>query len=697
MDILFTGNLSVVSTAFIKRLDEENKYILFGVNIHKDIKNTNTVICRNELNEETQEKIFTTFDFKMVVFFSYALDGVKKIADELESLENILKLCKKRNVDNFIYIKTNEFYNNANRQEDISRQVILEACDNLCRSFSEAENIKFMLLNVPYMYGIDMVESRLYEWIKLAYSDTFIEFPGNSGRRIDFLCDADLGELVARIIDEPPDKTFYETSVCGKNDITFEELGNIICENIPQTDIRYANKNRRIPVYCESNELREEYGWYPLHDVRKDIRSVIENIRNEIDKREKKRKKRQAVSRTADSVRKIIELIALFILAQCMNEWVKGNVIMNFIDFRLIYITILGTMNGLYMGIAAALLSCLGYVYGNVKSGIEWQILFYNIQNWMPFACYFIMGTATGYKKDKREDLIKYSREENEILEKKYTFLTEMYERVLENKDSFNSQIIGYRNSFGKIYSVVKRINIMLPDRVFMEAVSVLEEILETDNIAIYTINEISGFARLNVCSRTMNYELGKSLDLSDYSVMSEKLRKNEIFINRDCLPGYPSYATPVFRNGELFGMILLMYANDSQMNMEFSNKFNIITDLIRDSLIRAMEYEELEDIMITGTSIVRSEKFKEILEVKEQMRRKQYMDYVLLKVDTEHRNAAEMSDKISRIVRNNDVIGMGEDGNIYLILSQANREGMAVIAERMKKNSIHFEVVKSI
>lgn len=697
MDVLFTGNLSVVSPDFIKKLDEENKYVLFGMNIHKGIKNNNTIICRNELNEETQDKIFTTFDFKMVVFFSYALDGAKKITEELESLENTLNLCQKKNVDNFIYVKTNEFYKNTNKQDDISRRVISEACDNMCKSFSEAADIKFMLLDIPYIYGIDIEESQLCGWIKTACSGTVLEFLGSSGRKTDFLRDDDFGELIARIIDEPSDTVFSEIAVCGRNEITFEELGNIISESIPGIDIRYANKNRRIPLYCESSELRDEYGWYPVHDIREDIKPVIKKIRNEIDKEEKKKKKRQTGSRAAESARKGIELIALFILAQYMNELVKGNVIMNFIDFRLIYITILGTMNGLYMGIAAAVLSCFGYIFGNVQSGTQWQILFYNIQNWMPFACYFIMGTVTGYTKDRHEDLIKYSREENEILEKKYIFLSEMYERVLENKDSFNSQIIGYRNSFGKIYSVVKRINTMLPDRVFMEAVSVLEEILETDNIAIYTMNGITGFARLNVCSRTMNYELSKSLDLKDYTIMIECLRKNEIFINKECLPGYPSYATPIFRHGELLGMILLMYADDRQMNMEFSNKFNIITDLIRDSLIRAMEYEELGDIMIADTNIVRNEKFKEMLEVKEQMRKKQYMDYVLLKIDKEHRNIAEISDKVSKIIRNNDVIGMGDDGNIYLILSQTNGEGMNVIAERMKKNSIHFEVVRSI
>ena len=53
------------------------------------------------------------------------------------------------------------------------------------------------------------------------------------------------------------------------------------------------------------------------------------------------------------------------------------------------------------------------------------------------------------------------------------------------------------------------------------------------------------------------------------------------------------------------------------------------------------------------------------------------------------------MSDRVCRLVRNNDVLGIGEDGEVYLLLSQTKQSDLAIIEERMKKNNVTFKVMK--
>ena len=165
--------------------------------------------------------------------------------------------------------------------------------------------------------------------------------------------------------------------------------------------------------------------------------------------------------------------------------------------------------------------------------------------------------------------------------------------------------------------------------------------------------------------------------------------------MNTDCYENYPAYAAPIHRDGELLGMILLMNSTDRQMNMEFANKFNIISDLISDSLIRALEFENLSDHFVKGTQILQTEKYKEVLAVKEQMQEKQYLDYILLRIIRNGMEIEELSNQVGRLVRNNDVLGLGEDGEVYLLLSQTRKDDLKVIEERMKKNDVLFEVVK--
>lgn len=114
--------------------------------------------------------------------------------------------------------------------------------------------------------------------------------------------------------------------------------------------------------------------------------------------------------------------------------------------------------------------------------------------------------------------------------------------------------------------------------------------------------------------------------------------------------------------------MILITDADYSRMNIEFSNKFRIMSDMIQDSLVRAMEFYEMNQSGLTDTRILSPEKFEEILKVKNQMRKKQYLDYVMLKIAAGDDKAKlrEQSVRLTGLVRENDVLGIGKDGNLY-------------------------------
>ena len=285
---------------------------------------------------------------------------------------------------------------------------------------------------------------------------------------------------------------------------------------------------------------------------------------------------------------------------------------------------------------------------------------------------------------------------EYEILEDKYVFLNDLYLNVLKSKEAFNSQIIGYKDSFGKIYSVVKKLDSKLPEEVFYEAVNVLEEILKNYFVAIYSVDKSKIFARQNVCSRNCLEILPKSMKLTDYPEMLEKLNEKDTFVNREALEGYPAYASPIFRGEELVGMIMLMRVEYSEMNMEYLNKFRIITDLIKDSLIRAMEYNETNGQILKDTRILSARQFAQVLEMKKQMRKKQYLDYSLLLINQDGRSLKELNDIIAKIVRENDILGLDDNNDLYLLLSQSKKEDVDIVAARMKRSEITFTVVEA-
>lgn len=697
MKVLLTGNMSQISNLFISKLAEGYKCIIYNDKENYEFSGKNVInYCQQARDEEDMERIFSAHNFETVLFFSYALDGGLKVYDELEKLENVILESRKYKVKHFIYITTNDLKEERTAfTTEKSRNMIMKACQGLCQSFSEETDIKFLVMKLPYLYNMQTDGNKLMQWVKLANAGGSIRFRGTEYQVTDFLCDEDLAGLILRVLDELVIERYREINISGENPIEFHQLAELMTEHNKEADIVFENHDDCIPRCEKDTFAREVYGWYPKHEIVADVKSMLKERREAEQEKQKTMKRKRQYQDLTDKVRVILEVAALCVIAEVLNLVVADNVLLNFIDFRLVAVTIIGTMNGLSAGVMAAVLSSLGYVLTN-SADMQWQIIFYNVENWLPFACYFLLGTIPGYTRDKHDDEVVYAKEEYHILEKKYSFLVELYTKVLESKDHFNSQIIGYKDSFGKVYSVVKKLDTVLPDRVFYEAVNVLEELLANYSVAIYTVNKESDFARLSVCSKSLNDVLNKSLDISEFPQMMEAFYEKKTFANTACLKEYPMYGAPIYKDDELMGMILLVNGVETQLNMEFSNKFNIIADLIGNALVIAMDFERISNQFIPGTQILEKEKFTEILSVKEQMDEKNYIDYVLLKiVAMEEMKLQDMSDRISRVVRNNDIIGQGEDGSIYLLLNQAKTTDLDAIRNRLTKHKITFEVVK--
>lgn len=693
MDILFAGNTAAVSEGFYNAIGKEYRCIVLNGSCTKDkLKKKNIRFFKTERDEDT-EHVFRSFNFGTVVFFSQVLDGEKKIFDELEKLEYILYLCRKKGVKNFIYITGNRTLQDKKNGE-MSREVLLNACEQLCRRAAHTEGLLVQLLRIPYLYHTVIKTSHAGRWLDTALSGKLLVLPGYENTETDFLREDDLALLLCRMFDAPWEQPYLESCISGRNKISFKELADIFRELAKKhgvmTEVSYSGKDECTPSYQADDWARNEYGWVAKADIKRDLEEAADNYSEK-----NNRKSRAGNSPFSRKLFRVaLEQVVLFVTAEALNYYTRDNGMVNFIDFRFVYIAVMGCINGLGAGVVSALMAGAGYIFSNA-SQMSWQVLFFNVQNWLPFACYLMTGCVLGYNTDKARDEIKGKTREQKLLEEKYEFLHELYMEVTKEKERFNNQIIGYKDSFGRMYSVIKRLNTTLPEMVFYEAVDVCEEILGNSYVAIYSIKENSPFARLYVCSRRCLDNAGKSLRITDYPELLSSLENNETFVNRNALKGYPAYATPIRRDGVLVGMILIMQADYTQMNMEFSNKLRIMSDLIQDSLVRAMEFYELNESVVENTRILEADKFKELLDVKKQMRRKQYSDYVMLEIDVEdEQKLKEISRRLAGLVRENDVLGMGEDGKLCLLLSQTSRADIKAVAGRLEKNGIEFEEV---
>jgi len=361
-----------------------------------------------------------------------------------------------------------------------------------------------------------------------------------------------------------------------------------------------------------------------------------------------------------------------------------------FFDFRLLYVVIIGILFGLKPGLSASLLasfSCaIGYVVGNVPM--------YNLAILLPFAGYIITGAATGYLKDKNSQKIAQMTEHEKDLEKKYSFMNDIYISTLENKQQLKKQFIHYRQSFGRILEISNKLNATFPDLIFQNALMALEDILENQTISIYSINSNKNFGRLSVCSNHIIESAPRSIDLLQYANVVEHLQKNEVWMNTDSIADYPDYVFPLYNGEELALLVIIKTASIEQKAEYFSNLIKIICHFIEVSLLRAQQYtkKNKNELYLPASRILKQNVFKDVLRSRMQMEESAISNYKLISFDTNYSNMVSLANRLQQYLRESDVFGEGENGQLYIILSQASDNNVSIVLNRFRKAGIVFQ-----
>ncbi len=98
---------------------------------------------------------------------------------------------------------------------------------------------------------------------------------------------------------------------------------------------------------------------------------------------------------------------------------------------------------------------------------------------------------------------------------------------------------------------------------------------------------------------------------------------------------------------------------------------------------------------MLSGTRILRTEAFQKEVEAQRLLKENNRADFVLLRVVMQETDYGKISDALLHVTRKNDILGLGEDGKVYILLSQADRNNLEAIENRMKKNGVEVEIAE--
>ena len=706
-DILVTGRTGLLKKNMFASLGDEIRVILADSDetAGKGIKGRR---YRYGPEDRSFAQLFDVYSFHTVVFVSGYADGGAGQDNEPQKLEQTLLQAAHAQVDKVIILSSVESQNyvpsigtgGVEMGKDYYQALSLRAgqVEEMCRFFARTTGLKLITLRLPYLADeMDNEGAFLGRIFTRAYKDKKILLPYRENDPLDMISQRDLGDLLRRIVDEDEDESGSYILSSGYSH-TYGELAAVLEMEEPELRVVYEKRAYVISQENYPYGLRKRYGWIPRDDMMERMGALYERFCRNYGK--SKGGILEYLSRLleeAPALIQYVELVVLFFLSELVRAYMGDGVYFRFVDVRLFYIVTMGTVHGLKIGVFAAVLSSIALFIQYLLGGMDWTILFYNVENWIPFAIYLMAGSITGYVKNKKTEEIKFAQEEYNLLRDKYIFLNEVYQGAVENKGEYKKQILSFKDSFGRVFDAVQKLDHVLPQEIFLEAILIMEDILENHSIAIYSVGQKESFGRLVACSDQMRQRLQKSIAVDEAQELFRTVKSGQTYKNTSMTEGMPVYANGIFREDRLVLVVFIYEADAEQYGMNYLNLFRILCGLVQTSILRALDYMALteEKNYYAGTNVMRPERFMELLSVQKEMQEKGVAEHVLVRLGTLDKQ--RVSDILSRIIRTTDVIGEGSDGKLYLVLTQANADSFRFVENRLAGTGLSYQLTEKV
>lgn len=641
------------------------------------------------------------YEFDRVVYLSTYLTPHAETFGDIELLRSVFRACMGRRVQLLFVAGPAGAASDADSLDatDAAAQtgkgIIARAANDLCRYYASHDDIQAKILCTPYLYTAsaalnDPFLVPLFE----ACSTGSVALQGAVDAPFPLLCAEELAVLVHRVFDSW-DATFETLDVADAFHRTTGDLGVALQGLFPGLSVAYGESTGY--VLPAGDVARKCYGWFQRYDLLRDLSTIHARWANA------RTKKANPLCAAIDRFQlralpiKCLETGFAWVLFEALEHLFSQSAQLNALDYRLLYVVLIGTLYGLDFGLVAALLASIGLAVSYFALyGYTFQGLFYEPSNWLPFIAYFVVGAVCGYVQLRNSEAIKAERDENELVRNRNTFLTRLYHDAIEDKRAYKRQIVGRHDSFGKIFAVTQELDVLNPRDIYRKCCELLGEIFENDSVTIYHVSG-GAFARLVAASPAISNDVPRSLSLDDLAPVLQGAISG-LWVNRALMSGLPMFGYAIERDGAPAVLIFVRHVAESQMTLYYQNLFRILCGLVESALGRAFDYEAMaqDKRCVAGTCVLSHDAFGQELAAEQALADNKMGSFLLLRVVPGMEPVGELVGAIGSAIRESDAAGLVDGDTLYLLMRQATEADLPVICARLAAKHITVEPVGS-
>ena len=689
MEVLVVGNTAYVDDDFCaKAFPGDHVKVVAAAEARRDESSPHA--SWNELLQHLEQ----AYEFDRVVYLSNFLTPHTDIMGDIELLRSVFRACMGRRVQ-LLYVAGPAGAEGAvDAAGRTGKGIIARAANDLCRHYAAHEGVQAKILRSPFLYTASAaLEDPFFAPLFDACLTGSVALQGSEDAVLPLLCAQELAVLVRRIFDSW-DASFETLDVADTFHHTSGEVGEALKAMFPGLVVAYGDSaGYALPV---SDIVRVRYGWFQRYDLLRDLSTI--QARWDVGRAGKVNPLRAAIDRIQMHTLpiKCLETGVAWILFEVLDHLFSQSAQLNVLDYRLLYVVLIGTLYGLDFGLVAALLASVGLAVSFfTQYGYTFQGLFYEPSNWLPFIAYFVVGAVCGYVQLRNSEAIKVERGQNELVRNRNTFLTQLYHDAIEDKRTYKRQIVGRHDSFGKIFAVTQELDVLNPRDIYRKCCELMGEILENDSVAIYHVSG-GAFARLVAASPVIAEDATRSLSLNQLAPLLGGEGRSSLWVNRKLTPGLPMFGYTIERDGAPAVLIFVRRAAENQMTLYYQNLFRILCGLVESALGRAFDYEAvaLDKRCVDGTCVLKQEAFGQELAAEQALADGKMGSFLLLRVVPGMEPVGELVGAIGSAIRESDAAGLVDGDVLYLLMRQAKACDLPIIRKRLSAKQIAVELV---
>ena len=692
MEVLLVGNTDFITKQWIQHAFPRDHVVIAEREGTVDGNDRLRIVNMSDAN--TLAETLTTYEFDRIVFFSENLTPRSDRDGDLGTLRRFLHAIRNRQTQILMVSgPESEFTYPENADvRDTSKSLMSRASEELCLYYARTYRLEAKIIRSPYLYASDRngVTAYFNHLFEQAESGT-LSFCEQKNQQTCFLCADDLAELIYRMFDDwtAESEIFHVPNVFN---FTYGDLADVISAAFPGLSVTFG-EDRTQCYPADDHVLRLRYGWSPRYSLKQDLPPVLQRWKEARAQEQSGKHPIWDFLRNHSKPWIAFEIFITFILEELLRTAVQGNSQLGTVDLRLFFVVIVGTMYGLNAGVFAAALACAGMALSYASKGASFAPLFYDTSNWLAFVVYFVAGAVCGYVQLRNRENLRFMRDENSLLRERLAFLRDLYHDVLDDRRMLRGQIIGRRDSFGKMYAMTRELDEVLPRKLYYATIRIMQDTLGGDSFGIYRIDNGGRFAHLMAASPQTESLFSKSALLENYANIVTALDHGRLWVNRNLEQNLPMYAAGVRADGKLAVVIVLAKAQPDQMNLYFQNLFTIMCGLVESAMVRAFDYENVarQTRLVPGTEFLNTQAFLPKVLAANELKRNHMGNHLLLRVEDAWQDDGS---RLMGAIRQTDEAGVLQDGNVYVLMDQVSEHELPIINRRLSQAGLHVTLV---